>query len=134
MGVWPYGGEIWCSSYGQYVSIVREYEDISDVTSLSICDVAIFGNARTFERLSQKLESSYSLQIGEVREIQVSQITATDGTYYDVQMRLIDESATGFISIQNGSESAQITFAPTDESLSGLKKVIQVESFNSKTG
>ena len=45
MGVWPFGGEIWCNAYGEYVSIVRKYEDFTDFTSLSICDVAIFGTS-----------------------------------------------------------------------------------------
>ena len=49
-------------------------------------------------------------------------------------MRLKEEGTIGFINIVNGPEIAQITFEPTDVSLSGLTKVIEFESFNINTG
>ena len=28
-GVWPYGAEVWCNLTGQFVSIVRDYSDLT---------------------------------------------------------------------------------------------------------
>ena len=39
------GFETWCNRAGEYVSLVRDFSDYSDMEYLSICDFAIFGEA-----------------------------------------------------------------------------------------
>ena len=38
-----YGIEVWCNIPGQYVSIVRDYSAETTFESLTICEMAIFG-------------------------------------------------------------------------------------------
>ena len=35
--------EIWCNISGQYVSLIRSYQDYPDIVSVTICDFAIMG-------------------------------------------------------------------------------------------
>lgn len=37
------GLEIWCNLEGQYISVVRDYSDHSTMVSITLCDLAIFG-------------------------------------------------------------------------------------------
>ena len=62
------GTEIWCNRQGEYVSLVRDFNDYSDMEYISICDFAIFGD-NIQNILIEPI--SYSMIIGEPLSITI---------------------------------------------------------------
>ena len=111
-GGWPFGKEIFCNIYGQYVSIVRDFnEDSATVlTNIAICDFAVFADA-LFANLQQAphtLESSYTVELGDSIDLEISYVTTASLADLGAQLRL-KEATVDFVTIENGKDSARIT-------------------------
>ena len=84
------------------------------MTTIGICDFAVFADAALANlQRSIPLNSSYTIKLGDIINIEIPHVTSASGTDLGVQLRLKDESD-DFIIIQNGAQSAEITMQPKD--------------------